>query len=46
MSVLFMVLYLAAPLGLATLALFGEEPREEDSFQPIRIPARSESTRF
>src|SRR5579862_7765829 len=42
MSVLFMVLYLAAPLGLATLALFGEEPREEDSFQPIRIPARSE----
>lgn len=36
-SILFLVLYLAAPMGLATLALFGRQPTEEEAREPIKV---------
>jgi hypothetical protein len=42
MSILFIVLCLAVPMGFATLALFGRQPSEGEALEPIRIPARRE----
>jgi hypothetical protein len=42
MSILFMVLYLAVPLGLATLALLDCRPADEEAREPIKVFARRE----
>jgi hypothetical protein len=42
-SILFIVVYLAVPMGLATLALFGRQPLiEEEAREPIKILAHEE----
>ena len=40
--ILFLVLYLAIPTGLATLALFDCRPAEQEAREPIKIFARKE----
>ena len=40
-SILFVVLYLAVPLGLATLALFGRGQTDEEAPEPSRVSVRS-----
>jgi hypothetical protein len=42
MPTLFMVLYLAVPIGLAMLALFDCRPAEEEAREPIKVFARRE----